>query len=127
MNNDPKILLTVVLEGGALHRVVSEPRKWYLTKKDLNPSRKFKEGEGNKIVKSGRYRSYTLEAADCNLKTTLTKDAYDYMVAPTPPDWYFNKKAWGRMNAKERLEVHLNRICQSHRGKSFTYQIIESE
>jgi len=126
MNNDPKVLLTVILEGGTLHRVVNESKKWYLTKKDLNPKRTFTGDDGNKIVKSGKYRSYSLVPVDCNLKTTLTKDAYDYMTSSYVPDWYPNKKAWGRMSAKERLEAHLSRICLSHRGKSFTYQIIDN-
>lgn len=125
MNTEPKILLTINLEGGTLVKGEPEVKKYYLTKKDMFPHQKFKGDSGDKIIRSGKYVIYPLVSSEAKQKITLCKDAYDYMTSPICPSWYFNIKEWKRMNATQRLELNLARTCHHFNGKSFTYQIVD--
>ena len=128
---EPKILLTINLEGGILRKGEPEIKKFYLTKKDLFPNQKFKGEEGNKVIKSGKYKSYPLLQSTATLKIRICREAYEYFISKYEcPAWFFkgNKKnlaKWQRLSDTERLELHLQRTCEHHRGKSFTYTIIE--
>lgn len=125
MNTEIKVLLTINLEGGALIKGTPETKKYFLTKKDLFPSQKFKGDSGKKIIRSGKYTTYPLVAKDAKQKISLCREAYDYMTSPVCPKWYRSLKEWKKMTEIQRLEVHLKRVCESYRGKSFTYQIVE--
>lgn len=125
MNIEPKILLTINLEGGTLIKGEPEVRKYYLTKKDLYPNQKFKGDTGKKIIKSGKYIYVPVTASVVKQKITLCKDAYDYMTSIACPEWYHNPKEWRKMDAIQRLELHLSRTCHHFGGKSFTYQIVD--
>lgn len=125
MNTEPKILLTINLEGGTLIKGEPEIRKYYLTKKDLFPNQRFKNGEGNKIIRSGKYMYTPTTQSEVKQKITLYKDAYDYMTSEACPEWFHNVKEWRKMSPIQRLETHLARTTLHFNGKSFTYQIIE--
>lgn len=133
MNTEPKILLTINLEGGVLIKGEKEVRKYYLTKKDLFPNQKFKGDAGNKIIRSGKYTYTPLVPSVAKQKITLCKEAYEYMTSPSDiPEWYspykpFKERArlWRKLSEEERLNLHLSRTCLHFGGKSFTYQIVE--
>ena len=125
MNNEPKILLTINLEGGTLRKGETTIKKWYLTKKDMFPYQSFKGNDGDKIIKSGKYKHTPLIPKECVLKTTLTRDAYDAFQSDSMPEWFHSQKEWRKKSPVERLELHLARISSSYNGKSFSYQIIE--
>lgn len=125
MNTEPKILLTIYMEGGALRQGKPEIRKYALTKKDLFPSQKFKNGEGNKIIKKGKYKIIPLIPSTASRRITMCKEAYYYFISPLCPEWYHNQKEWRKMSEEQRLKVHLNRTCTHFGGSSFTYQIID--
>ena len=134
MNTEPKILLTINLEGGILLRGEPEVRKYYLTKKDLFPNQKFKGTSGNKVIRSGKYIHTPLHQSEAKQKITLCKDAYDYMTSLEIPKWFMpykqlkaRLKEWAALTPTQRLEAHLTRTCEHFRGKSFTYQIIEDD
>lgn len=125
MSFEPKILLTINLEGGTLIKGEPEIRKYYLTKKDLFPNQKFKGNEGNKVIRSGKYVYTPVTQSGAKQKITLCKDAYDYMTSSVCPEWFINVKEWRKMSPIQRLETHLARTTLHFNGKSFTYQIIE--
>lgn len=125
MNTEPKILLTINLEGGALTKGKPEVRKYYLTKKDLFPKQKFKGDTGKKIIRSGKYVHIPITPSEAKLKITMCKEAYDYFISSSCPSWYRNLKEWKKMKETQRLELHLARTCSHYGGKSFIYQIIE--
>lgn len=134
MNTEPKILLTINLEGGVLLRGEREVRKYYLTKKDLFPNQKFKGNSGDKIIRSGKYVHTPLVQSEAKQKITLCKEAYDYMTSTEVPKWYMpykpqkvRDKEWCSLSEEARLNVHLKRTCEHFRGKSYTYQIIDDE
>lgn len=131
MNTEPKILLTINLEGGVLLRGEPEVKKYYLTKKDLFPGQKFKGDSGKKIIRSGKYThipTYQSEAKQC---ITMCEAAYEYMTSLEVPNWFVpykplkeRFKEWKRLDEKARLELHLARTCRHFGGKSFTYELI---
>ena len=132
MNTEPKILLTINLEGGILLKGEKEVRKYYLTKKDLYPNQTFKGNTGNKIVKSGKYVHIPVFQSEAKQKVTLCKEAYDYMTSTEVPNWFTpykplkeRIKEWRKLDEKARLELHLARTCRHFHGKSFTYQIVD--
>lgn len=125
MNTEPKILLTIELEGGVLLKGEPEVRKYALTKKDLFPNQKFKNKEGSKVIKKGKYEFTPTTTIPATQKITMCKDAYDYMISSACPEWFKNLKEWKKMSEEQRLKLHLLRTCQHFGGKSFTYQIID--
>lgn len=132
MNTEPKILLTINLEGGVLLRGEPVVKKYYLTKKDLFPSQKFKGDAGKKIIRSGKYVSIPLTQSEAKQKIRMCAAAYEYMTSLEVPSWFIpykpNKeriREWSKLDETTRLELHLARTCQHFGGKSFTYQIID--
>jgi len=132
MNTEPKILLTINLEGGVLLRGEPEVKKYYLTKKDLFPSQKFKGDTGKKVIRSGKYVHIPVTQSEAKQKVTMCKEAYDYMTSNEVPSWFVpykplreRQKTWGNLTETARLELHLARTCRHFGGKSFTYQIID--
>ena len=122
---EPKILLTISMEGGTLIKGKREIRKWYLTKKELFPKQKFSQNEGSRVLKSGKYEYIPTKPEIIKKKIILCKEAYDYMTSSAMPDFYHDQKRWRKMSAIERLEIHLARICEHNNGIEFTYQIIK--
>ena len=125
MAYEAKVLLTIELEGGILIKGEPEVCKYYLTKKDLFPKQTFKGDSGNKIIKSGKYLRNTYTTSVAKQKITLCEEAYEYMTSSSMPQWYHNPREWKKMSPTQRLELHLARICESFKGKSFSYQVID--
>ena len=127
MNTEPKILLTINLEGGILLKGEPEVKKYYLTKKDLFPSQKFKGDAGKKVIRSGKYVHIPMVQSEAKQKITLCREAYDYMTSSLCPIWFKNHNQWKKLDEKARLELHLARTSRHFGGKSFTYQLIDDE
>ena len=134
MNNETKILLTINLEGGILLKGEPELRKYYLTKKDLFPSQKFKGDAGKKVIKSGKYIYTPTTQSVAQQSIKMSRDAYNYMTSTEVPGWFIpfkpikaRAKEWSSLTPKQRLELHLARTCRHFNGKSFTYQIVNDD
>ena len=125
MNYSPKISLTIELEGSTLVRK-SEPEiiKYSVTKRDLEPNKKWRGKDGLKVVKNGKYKSYPLIAKPASQHINMGIEAYEYMTSNECPYWA-KPKVWAIMNETQRLEAHLQRICEHVGGKSFTYEVLE--
>lgn len=103
MDNIIKISLTIIVEGSTLVRK-SEP---------INLGKKNR-------------KHYPLETKDAIYHINLTKEAYDYMVSEESPAWARAKfLKWKKLKPEERLELHMKRISDSYRGKSYKYSILE--
>lgn len=103
MDNIIKISLTIIIEGSTLVRK-SEP---------INLGKKNR-------------KHYPLETKDAIYHINLTKEAYDYMVSEESPAWARAKfLKWKKLKPEERLELHMKRISDSYKGKSYKYSILE--
>lgn len=124
MNDTTKISLTIELEGSTLVRK-SEPEiiKYSVTKRDLEPNRKWRDKDGLKIVKKGIYKNYPLIAKPASQHINMSVEAYEYMISGECPSW-FKPNIWATMTTTQRLEAHLQRTCEHVGGKSFTYEVL---
>ena len=124
MNYSPKISLTIELEGSTLVRK-SEPEiiKYSVTKRDLEPNKKWKGKDGLKIVRNARFKHYSLIAKPVNQHINISVEAYKYMTSNECPYWA-KPKIWAMMSETQRLEAHLQKTCEHIGGKSFTYEVL---
>ena len=124
MNNTAKISLTIELEGSTLIRK-SEPEiiKYSVTKRDLEPNKKWRGKDGLEVVKKGKYKSYPLIAKPASQHINMGIEAYEYMTSNECPSW-IKPKVWSTMTKTQRLEAHLQRTCEHVGGKSFTYEVL---
>lgn len=118
MNNDTKVRLNIVLQGDTM-----------LSQEDAEALEKKKAGTGfYKFSLRLDKKIFTIRARktyDATQTLNLSIDAYNYMAGDEAP--YFVKPGnWKRLNKKQRLEMHLERITQSVKGLSFTYTILDS-
>lgn len=61
---------------------------------------------------------------NCSLHITLPMEAYEYMTSVNCPSKSL-LKVWKKMDKTTRLEYHLKRLCEHHRGKSYSYVILD--
>ena len=125
MNNTTKISLIIVLKGSTLVRK-SEPEviKYTITKRDLDPHKKWRGKDGLKVVRKGEYKWYPLVAKPATQHINMNVDAYNYMTSSECPYWA-KPKVWAIMSKTQRLEAHLQKVCEHVGGKSFTYEVLE--
>lgn len=120
MNNEVKVNLSVTLQGRVMmsERECSEIPQL----KGYTPfSLEFVERKNNKKTRIGMLLRKSKPATQ---SINITKESYDYMVSNECP--YFSKPViWLKMGKKKRLEAHLQRICESLNGESFTYVVFE--
>ena len=123
MNNQVKVLLTInEIEGATLHSNGKSKIPFVVRKKDLY-AKEYKGKDANKIIRKGFRRVNNVEALPASKSIKLTVDAYNYMTSRESPEFY-KKKNWNLLSEKQRLEIHLERLCEHNGGKSFTYSIL---
>lgn len=152
MNNNPKISLTIYLEGSTCHVVGKKRIPWVLRQVDLTPSafpteKQKKSKAAQKIVRKGYYKTILKEYVDAQQHITMTQDAYDYMTSNEMPYWFpfhpmasqlakslkvsgkikkkVGEKTWERLSPEQRLEAHMQYTCESFHGKGFSYVVME--
>lgn len=124
MNNQVKVLLTInEIEGATLHSKGKQRIPFTVRKKDLY-AKEYKGKDANKIVRKGFRKVYDVVALPASKSIKLTVDAYNYMTSRETPEFY-KKKNWNLLSEKQRLEIHLERLCEHNGGKSFTYSVLE--
>lgn len=151
MNNNPKISLTIYLEGSTCHVVGKKRVPFILRQIDVNPkafNKKEEQSErAQKIVRKGWYKTLIREYVDAQQHITMTQDAYDYMTSGETPFWFpfhpmsdklakslrisgknklkIGEQVWRRLNQTQRLEAHMQYTCESLKGKGYSYTVLE--
>ena len=116
MNNQVKILLSIQGIAGSTFRKVGV--------KKIPFKRKIRH-KGKEILVT-KYRTVDdIQTVPASISVKLTQDAYDYFISSECPPWFKDKKSWVGMKSRQRLEVHLKRMCDSRGGTEFTYSILE--
>lgn len=122
MNNQIKILLSIQgIAGRTLRPLGKKKVKWTITKKDVDP--KYTGKDAMKPLRKGHFYMSEFEEVPVQQSIKMSYDAYDYFTKGECPEWF--RGPWGTMTKKQRLEVHLKRICEDRGGTSFTYSILE--
>lgn len=76
--------------------------------------------KGKKEFNSVKTRS-TIPATQ---SINITKEAYDYFISKENP-YFISNRLWSKMSKKERLKAHLDNICESLNGISYTYKVFD--
>ena len=131
MNSEPKISLTLVLEGSAC-RETGEYKEGEFTilAKDLLDGKKRTKKEGEKLIKKGTYKRKKYEYVPATKHINMCYDAYLYMISSECPHWFETKegprlKVWARLSEASRLNRHMAAIASANHALSYSYSILE--
>ena len=95
--------------------------------KDSKEDNKEKENskENSKEKNKKEYINLSLRLpVDANQNLHINEDAYKYMTGESSCVSGYSPSKWKTMSKKKRLEAHLQEICDSVKGKSFTYEVL---
>lgn len=77
-------------------------------------------GEGREII-----HVKTRKGIPAGQSLNISKDSYEAMTDKNNCPYWSKAGTWNGMNAKMRLEAHLQRVCDSLGGTSYTYVVFE--
>lgn len=66
---------------------------------------------------------HTRKSKPATQSLNICKEGYNYMISGECPFWA-KTKVWAIMSETQRLEAHLQRVCEHVGGKSFTYEVL---
>lgn len=69
-------------------------------------------------VKTRKFRLVTQTISMC-------KEAYEYMTSRDGCPSHVKQNIWARMKPEQRLEAHLDMVCKTLRGTSYTYKVFD--
>lgn len=119
-----KVNLSVVLKGRTM---LSEQECSKNPKESYNDEVQTftmydKRGKGHLERISYKTRKYIPARQSLN----ISKEGYEYMTGKERPDFFRgSSKRWENMSKKERIEAHLQEICSSLNGVSYTYKVFD--
>jgi hypothetical protein len=124
MNNEIKVSLSVILQGSVM--LSHEQAKALEEEKVGNGYDSFSmrvddKVNGKKVARVIHVQTRKSKPASQSLN--LTTDAYNYMVSGEAPH-FVKPRDWEKLTKKQRLEAHLNRICEELGGVSYTYAVL---
>ena len=127
MNNEIKVSLSVTLQGSVM-----------LSQEQAEALEEEKAGTGydtfsmrvEEVKRNGRkdIRILDVKTRKCRpagLSLNLGMDAYGYMTGKEAP-YFMKARDWERLTRKQRLEAHLERICEGLGGVGFTYAVLDN-
>lgn len=82
-----------------------------------------KTKQGKEWFKRGKVNHYGIKTVNARHHLNLSIDAYNYMVSSDCPSFSYPKE-WKKLSPEQRLKKHLDRICSSLHGISYSYQIL---
>lgn len=115
MNNEPKILLTIQLEG-VLSQKKEEVEIAYA---------KSSKNNANLILERGTVKHMQPIATVANQHLKMNMDAYHHFIENTMPEWYKYKlnggRHWHSLSPNEKIKQHCSRIAD---GRPFTFIVL---
>ena len=123
MNNEVKVSVTITLQGGVMltHEEAKAREKQGLASYD-NFSMEVSDAKGeNKEV----IHFQTRKSVPAIQVLNITNEGYNTMIDELIIPYWSKAGAWVGINSKMRLEAHLQRICESLGGMSYTYTVFE--
>lgn len=86
--------------------------------------KKFDKKTKKYFIKNEPLEYYTRRCCEAQQVIRMTDEAYEYMTSSVCPEWFTpSMHKWKRMSELQRLEEHLDRICESLGGIRYTYDI----
>ena len=121
---DLKLSVSIILQG-----------RIPLTQVEAEQFEEEKEGSGfnTSVIKinTGRNKFKTYIIKTCKKRTVtqtinMYEEAFEYMTGTDSCPEGINMGLWKRMRKKQRLEAHLERLCESLGGISYTYKVFDN-
>lgn len=76
------------------------------------------------IMKHGKPYVY-ITPNTCQRVMQMSGESYDYMVSDTSAPKNIKPWMWKKLSTNQRLNAHMQNICDNFDGISFTFDIIE--
>ena len=131
MNSEPKISLTLMLEGSTCRETGEFIEGEFIIKnKDLIDGKKKPPKERDKIVKKGKYKRKKYEYIPASKHINICYDAYLYMISSECPHWFETKegprlKVWSKLTPAARLNKHMAAIASANHALTYSYSVLE--
>lgn len=113
-----KVNLSIVLKGSVM--VSEQEAKAQKAYDTFSVEVSDAEGKNREIIHVN-VRAMKPAKQSLNLST----EAYNHMISGKEVPFFIKEKHWKALNPKQRLEMHLGRICQQLNGVSYTYNVLE--
>lgn len=126
MNNEIKVSLSIILQGGVMYsqeQAEALEEEKVGTGYDTFSIRVEGLKNGKKAAKTITMKTRKCKPAGQSLN--LSMDAYEYMIGKEAP-YFVKPRDWEKLTKKQRLEAHLRRICEELGGVSFTYVVLDN-
>lgn len=121
---EPKVSLTITLQGRVM---LSQEEAKSLEKQSGKGYDKFSmiiENPHNKkdreTIKFSTRRNRTISQ-----HLNINKEAYRYMTDNSSCPENIKMSQWGKMSNKEKLEAHMQLICESLGGLAYSYEVFD--
>jgi hypothetical protein len=127
--NAIKLSVTIVLPGSTMmtsQECDENPQENYKKNCILLSVKRYDNKTKKSYYVTERLDFKTRKCIPAQQVIRMTDEAYDYMTSSACPEWYaFAINKWRKMSKIERLEEHLDRLCKSLGGLSYTYVIFK--
>ena len=125
---DTKLSVTITRPGGVMMtpQECGENPENYNKVRILLSVRTFDKKTKKFFYKKEPLEFRTRRCATAQQVIKMSNEAYDYMTSSMCPDWFIPMggiSKWKSLSKEKRLEHHLDRLCSSLRGISYTYVI----
>ena len=124
-----KLSVTIVLPGSTMmtsQECEENPKECYDDNFMLLSIKKYNNKEKKSFFKNVPLRFKTRKCIKAQQVIKMTDEAYEYMTSIACPEWFITfggVAKWRKLSKKDRLEFHLDRLCKSMGGESFSYAV----
>lgn len=118
-----KVSVSITLQGGVM---LTQAEAEQLEKNKVGTGYgltriKVKDKKGNADVLNVRTR----KSRTATQTISMYKEAYEYMTSKDSCPFSIKQFVWVKMKPVQRLEVHLDLVCKSLGGISYTYKVFD--
>ena len=118
-----KVSVSITLQGGVM---LTQAEAEQLEKNKVGTGYgltriKVKDRKGNADVLNVRTR----KSRTATQTISMYKEAYEYMTSKDSCPSSIKQFVWVKMKPVQRLEAHLDLVCKSLRGISYTYNVFD--
>ena len=124
-----KLSVTIVLPGRTMmtsQECEKNPKVNYRRHVIMLPVKRFDDKSKKAFTKNEPLEFHTRKCQKAKQVIRMSDEAYEYMTSVTCPEWFFpigGPNQWKKLSNIQRLEYHLDRVCASLGGISYTYDI----
>lgn len=127
-----KVNLSIVLPGSTmftqkeLDNLEKKEQRDYYDYNTMVVEDKIYNKKGKLVKKQPvRLNFFTRKSKPALQSINLGREAYYSMISVSEVPYFSNAHKWKNMSKIQRLEAHLQRICESLEGLSYSYEVFD--